>query len=92
MAINGRSSIAKKQQIELAAIETKRVEQLQKLGVKFAVADSAKSSLGYIGIISLSMLFGSFLMNDFIKVCNWAYQYYSKRNKTFKLCKMSVKK
>ena len=43
------------------------------LNKKFASTDRAKSSFGYIGIISLSILFGSLFLNDFVRVIRCLY-------------------
>ena len=39
------------------------------MSIKYASADKAKTSLGYIAIISISLLFGSIFLNDFFKLC-----------------------
>jgi hypothetical protein len=52
----------------LARIETKRQQALKELGIKYSTADKAKKCFGFIGIISLSILYGVILLNDLIKL------------------------
>ena len=52
----------------MASIETKRQQALKELDIKYSTADKAKKSFGYIGIISLSILYGIILLNDLIKL------------------------
>ena len=72
----GMESIAKSTQTQIQQIETNKQENLKILNEKFAAADTAKSSFGYIAILSLSILFGLFLFNDCIKIATF----------TFKMC------
>ena len=58
----------KNRERDISLIESNRVEQLGQLNVKYAKMDAAKSSLGYIACISLSLLFGSILLNDLVKL------------------------
>ena len=39
------------------------------MDIKYASADKAKTSFGYIGITFLVAIFGSIFLNDLIKVC-----------------------
>ncbi len=52
----------------MARIETKRQQALKELGIKYSTADKAKKCFGFIGIISLSILYGVILLNDLIKL------------------------
>ena len=74
MAEIGRSKIDQSRQTQLVNIELNRQTQLKLLNAKFVQADTAKSSMGFISVISLSLLFGSFLVNDMIKLINHAYK------------------
>lgn len=67
-AIIGRAKIEKAKQEQLAKIETRRQEALLALNIKYADADKAKTTFGYIGIVSLSILYGSFILNDLFKL------------------------
>ena len=71
----GRASIAKSQQEQLANIETKRRAALAQLNIKYATADKVKTSFGYIGIISLSCLYGVIILNDLAKLIEIVYEY-----------------
>ena len=73
LAIQGRAKIAQEQLIQLTAIDTKRKATLKQLDIQYASADKAKSSLGYMAIISLSILFGTIFLNDFLKLCIHLY-------------------
>ena len=64
MAIVGRAKIEQSQLDQLASIETNRKAALAKLSIQYAAADQVKTSFGYIGIISLSLLWGAFILND----------------------------
>ena len=70
----GRASIAKSQQEQLANIETKRQAALTQLNIKYATADKVKTSFGYIGIISLSCLYGIIILNDLAKLIEIFYE------------------
>jgi hypothetical protein len=74
LAIIGRANIAKRQQEQLANIETKRQAALTQLNIKYAAADKVKKSFGYIGIISLSFLYGIILLNDLAKLIEIVYE------------------
>ena len=74
MAEIGRSKIDQSRQTQLVNIELNRQTQLELLNAKFVQADTAKSSMGFISVISLSLLFGSILVNDMIKLINYAYK------------------
>jgi cell division protein ZapA (FtsZ GTPase activity inhibitor) len=41
------------------------------LNIKYATADQIKTSFGYIGIISLSVLYGVILLNDLFKLISF---------------------
>ena len=72
----GRANIENSKNIQIANIETNKIEQLKSLDIKFANVDAAKKSFGYIAVISLSILFGSIFLNDFIKLANFVLNYY----------------
>ena len=46
------------------------------MNIKFKTADQAKTSFGFIGITSLSLLFGAILLNDLVKLVNAIYEHY----------------
>ena len=71
------ASISQSAQIQLAQIETQKQAALEKLDVKFASADAAKSSFGYIGIISVSLLYAVFLLNDLLKLTAFILKKYA---------------
>jgi hypothetical protein len=68
LAIKGIAQIEKSKQEQLAKIEKQRLAALQALNIKYATADQIKTSFGYIGIISLSVLYGVILLNDLVKL------------------------
>ena len=74
LAQQGRAKIEQAKQEQLATIETKRQTALAQLTVQYAAADKAKSTFGYIGIISLSVLFGSIFMNDYLKLLAYIFE------------------
>ena len=76
------ASIVQTAQIELVKIETQKQEKLSELNVKFASSDKAKSSFGYIGIISVTMMYAFFLFNDFLKLFLYICNDYMKKNRT----------
>jgi hypothetical protein len=59
---------------QLAKIETSRKESLEKLNIKYAIADKVKTSFGYIGITFLSVLWGVIILNDLAKLFNLFYE------------------
>ena len=68
----GRAKIEKSKQEQLALIEKNKNETLAKLNIKYATADKVKTTFGYIGIISLSLLYGAIILNDlakFLQLC-----------------------
>ena len=67
-------SLDKSAQTQTQQIEMIKQENLKKLDEKFAAADTAKSSFGYIAILSLSILFGLFLFNDCIKIAIFTFK------------------
>ncbi len=72
MAIVGRAKIEKSKQEKLALIEKSKNEALAKLNIKYAAANKVKTSFGYIGIISLSLLYVTIVLNDlakFLQLC-----------------------
>jgi len=84
LAIIGRAKIEKAKQEQLAKIEIKRREAIAKLNVKYAAADKVKTSFGYIGIISLSLLYGTIILNDFFKflqICHEIIKDYRKQRR-----------
>ena len=70
----------------MAKIETRRIEALEKLNIKYEHWDKAAKSLGYIGIMSIVLLFGSIFGNDLIKLISFYFnefkQYWKKRKET----------
>ena len=76
------ASIVQAAQIELVKIETQKQEKLSELNVKFASSDKAKSSFGYIGIISVTMMYAFFLFNDFLKLALYICNDYMQKNRT----------
>ena len=72
MAITGRALIEQSRLIQLADIEANRKAALARLNIQYAIADKAKTSFGYIGIISLCLIWSAFILNDmpsFIRLC-----------------------
>ena len=69
----GRAKIEKSKQEQLALIEKNKNETLAKLNIKYAAADKVKTSFGYIGIISLSLLYGAIILNDLAKFLQLCY-------------------
>ena len=72
-AQQGRARIEKQKQIELANIQKKLNESLTILNQKYETLDKAKSAFGWIGIVCLSSLFGSILVNDLLKLLTRLY-------------------
>jgi hypothetical protein len=50
-------------------IQASKKAALNQLNIKYESADKAKQSFGFIGITFLSVLFGSIILNDLIKLC-----------------------
>ncbi len=73
-AIVGRARIEKNRLEQLAEIEAKRKEALANLNIKYALADKVKTSFGYIGIISLCLLWSAFILNDLSKLLVLCYE------------------
>ena len=73
-AIKGRAKIEKARQEQLAQIETRRQAALLALNIKYANADKVKTSFGYIGIVSLSIMYGAFILNDLMKLLLACYR------------------
>jgi hypothetical protein len=59
---------------QLDKIETNRKASLEKLNIKYAMADKVKTSFGYIGITFLSVLWGAIILNDLAKLFNLFYE------------------
>ena len=57
----------------LANIQTKLNESLTLLNVQYKTLDKAKSAFGWIGILFVSGLLGSILVNDFLKLSTHLY-------------------
>ena len=74
MAIVGRAKIEASRLEQLVNIESKRKEALASLNIKYATADKIKTSFGYIGIISLSLLWSSIILNDLAKIFHLCYE------------------
>jgi hypothetical protein len=72
----------------LAKIETRRIEALEKLNIKYKNWDKAAKSFGYIGISSLVFLISIIFGNDLIKLISFYFsklrQYLKKRKETTK--------
>ena len=79
MATVGRALIKEQQQAALNKIQKNKEAALTELDIKYASADKAKKSFGFIGIAFLAALFGSVFLNDLIKVLI----YYSLKLKTY---------
>ena len=73
MAVEGRAKIEQQKQTALANIQKNREAALTALTIQYANADKAKTSFGFIGITFLVVLFGSIILNDFIKLCIYLY-------------------
>ena len=73
MAAAGRAKIEQQKQTALANIQKNREAALTALTIQYANADKAKTSFGFIGITFLFVLFGSIILNDFIKLCIYLY-------------------
>ena len=71
MAAAGRARIEQQKQAELANIQKKKEAALNALNIQYATADKAKTSFGFTGVIFLTVLFGSILGNDLLKVCSY---------------------
>jgi len=74
LAILGRAKLETSRLEQLANIEANRKEALAKLDIKYATADKAKTTFGYIGIISLSLLWSLIILNDLAKVFQLCYK------------------
>ncbi len=72
----------------MAKIETRRIEALEKLNIKYKNWDKAAKSFGYIGISSLVFLISIIFGNDLIKLISFYFsklrQYLKKRKETTK--------
>ena len=73
MVASGMASIQESAKQQITQIDAEKQASLGKLNVKFASADTAKSSFGFIGIICVAVLFGGFLLNDFLKLGYYIY-------------------
>ena len=73
MATAGRALIQQQQQAALDKIQKNKEAALKQLDIKYASADKARQSFGYIGIISLSLLFGVIILNDLFKLCKYIH-------------------
>ena len=89
LAAAGRARIEKQKEIDLAKIETRRIEALEKLNIKYEHWDKAAKTIGYIGITSLFLLFSIIFGNDLIKLISFYFnefkQYLKKRKETTKV-------
>jgi hypothetical protein len=70
----GRARIEKKRVEQIAEIEVRRKEALATLNKKYESADKVKHSFGYIGIISLCLLWTMFILNDLGKLLVLCYE------------------
>ena len=59
---------------QISKIESSRKEALEKLNMKYALADKVKTSFGYIGIIINILTWGCFILNDLIKLLHLCYK------------------
>jgi len=75
----GRALIKEQQQAALNKIQKNKEAALTELDIKYASADKAKKSFGFIGIAFLAVLFGSVFLNDLIKL----FIYYYSELKTY---------
>ena len=73
MATAGRALIKQQQQAALDKIQKNKEAALKQLDIQYASVDKAKQSFGYIGIISLSLLFGVIILNDLFKMCKYIH-------------------
>ena len=85
MIASGMANIEHSAQQQITQIEANKQANLEKLNVKFSSADTAKSSFGFIGIICVSVLFGGFLLNDFLKLGYYLYQNYHRNLAKYQL-------
>ena len=69
IAAAGRARLEEQKKTALTNIQKNRDAALKQLDIQYASADKAKKSFGYIGIIFLTVLFGSIFLNDLIKLC-----------------------
>ena len=73
----------------MAKIETRRIEALEKLNIKYEHWDKAAKTIGYIGITSLFLLFSIIFGNDLIKLISFYFNefklYWKSRNETAKV-------
>ena len=63
-----RARIEEQKQTALANIKKNKDAALKQLDIQYAAADKAKMTFGYIGIVFLTVLFGSVFGNDLIKL------------------------
>jgi hypothetical protein len=64
----GRRKIEKQKEAALTEIKTKQNETITKLNVQYQTAVKAKKTFGYVGIISLLILYGAILLNDLVEI------------------------
>jgi hypothetical protein len=74
LALIGRARIEKNRLEQIAKIEERRKEALATLNIKYESADKVKTSFGYIGIISLCLLWSVFILNDLGKLLVVCYE------------------
>ena len=75
-----KANIQQSAQRRFTQIAANKQTTLEKLNMKFASADTAKSSIGFIGIICLSVLFGGVLLNDLLKLGYYFSSIHKKNN------------
>ena len=91
LAAAGRARILYQKEIELAKIEKRRIEALEKLNIKYEHWDKVAKSFGYIGLTSIVLLFGSIFGNDLIKLISFYFNEFKKYLKKRKETKEEVK-
>ncbi len=70
----GRAKIEKGRLEQMAKIEENRKAALAGLNIKYASADKAKTSLGFICITFLGVLWGAIILNDLAKLLHLCFE------------------
>ena len=70
----GRAKIEKSRLEKMAQIEENRKAALASLNIKYASADKAKTSFGFIGITFLGVLWSAIILNDLAKLFRLCYE------------------
>ena len=74
LAVVGRAKIEKSRLEKMAQIEENRKAALASLNIKYASADKAKTSFGFIGITFLGVLCFAIILNDLAKLFRLCYE------------------